>query len=410
MYSIVLVASWSDCPPVGALYIADALEQASYRVCLCNVTDEILATIREVDPLFVAFSVHTTPAIAQMVSQSELVKREFNIPVVWGGPHPTFTTEQCLAGNYIDYIILGDGEDFIVDLARSLEHLGTFSQVRGSWNYTVELDRFRPAWHLVDLNKFIYPGSQSVHVEINSDLDSFRIFKYHITSRGCPFNCTFCYNSFKPKRRWNCHSVEWVKEQALFFQTELGVDGIEYWDDMFFADMVRAASIVEFLASRGMRFVCEARASMVDVPFAKWLKDSGCLQLYIGGESGSDFVLHNLIHKGISVSDILASARATNICGLPARYHFMFGIPGERNEDTLKTLELMEQLRRFPTVSVNAPKLYTPVPGTAGYVKALELGFTVPSDTAGWKDIHRRSDPSLLPWVDTEIAELVYAS
>lgn len=407
---VVLVASWSDCPPVGALYIANALEQAGYKIRLCNVTDEISVAIREVDPLFVAFSVHTTPAIAQMVSQSELVKRNFDIPVVWGGPHATFTTEQCIATGCVDHIVCGDGEDFIVDLVGSLASTGTFDTVCGSWDYVVELDRFRPAWHLMDLTAFIYPGSMSVHVATDLDLESIRVFKYHITSRGCKYRCSFCYNSFVPRRQWNCHSVDWVKEQVLFFQRELGIDGIEFWDDMFFGDIDRGALLIEFLASQGMKFVCEARADMVDAPFAKWLKDSGCLQLYIGGESGSDFVLRDLISKGINVSDILAAANATHSQGLPTRYHFMYGIPGESREDVLLTLELMEKLRQFSNVSVNRLKLYTPVPGTTSYTKALELGFIAPSSTVGWMNIHRSSDPSMLPWVNFEIAELISES
>ena len=271
MISIVLIASWSDCPPVGALFIADALEQAGYKVHLCNVTDEISDIVRAVEPLCVAFSVHTTPAIADMVYWSRSIKRDYDVPIVWGGPHSTFTTDQCLAEGYIDHIILGDGEDFGVDLARALDLTGTFETVYGSWDYTVALDRFRPAWHLVDLSNFIYPGSSSVHVKTDLALESLRIFKYAITSRGCLFKCSFCYNSFEPKRRWNGHSVEWVKDQILFLQREAGATGIEFWDDMFFGDMDRGTLIVEFLASQGMAFVCEIRADMIDKPFARFL-------------------------------------------------------------------------------------------------------------------------------------------
>lgn len=407
MKQILLATDWSDYPPIGLLYVANALEQAGYTIRLCSADEASIADILwRTDPLVAGFSVYTRPSIESIVASSEIVK-QFDVPVMWGGLHPTFKSGQCLQEPYVDCVMVGDGEPFIVGAVDDIAE-GTFSDVYGQWDTIIDLDSYGPSWHLVDLPSFVYDGFHSVRGSTDVNLGSLRIFYYLITSRACLFDCGFCYNSIRPKKRWNCHSVDWVKAQVLFLKNTLKINGIGFWDDLFFGDLDRGIAIIEFLVEHDIKFLCEARPSMLDASFVKWLKQSGCLQVFVGGESGSGRTLA-LMNKQQKVADILSAAEATSLHNLPARFSFIYGYPGETYDDALQTATLIGKLKRFSNISISGPKLYTPVPGTASYKKALELGFNEPDNTLGWKDIHRRSDHSLLPWVDTRIWELVHA-
>ena len=404
---VILVTNKTDYPPIGPLYIADALEQAGFEVFICGSSEsntDFLKLVLEVNPLFVGFSAFTWPTISDMVDKSKLIKRNFSsIPVVWGALHPTFMADPCLVEEYIDYIILGEGEVSIVEFAKDLaENSNLLDKCYGGWNLLPDLDNFKPAWHLINLRDFIFDSSHSVRGDTNSSSKASRIFYYLVTSRGCLYDCTFCYNSVRPKKPWRGHSFDWVKEQVLFLKREVNIDCVGFWDDLFFGDRERAIKIVEFLAENNIKFLCEDRADRLDDNFAKWLKDKGCLQIFIGAESGSDRVLR-LMRKRITAADIRRAAEITNRYRLPARFAFIYGFPGEAFEDMLQTKRLIEEISRYPNVSISGPKLYTPVPGAQSYNVALQFGFPEPSTTEEWKNIHRSSDLKYLPWFEKEL-------
>jgi anaerobic magnesium-protoporphyrin IX monomethyl ester cyclase len=403
--NIVLVSGKTDYPPMGALYLADALEQAGYVVHLRESNEQsgnFLQFIKNTTPVFVGFSVHTWPTIIDMVDKSKMVKENTEIPVVWGGIHPTFVPEQCLGENFIDYIMMGEGEIEIVRLADDL--------VRGENLYhrcrqatsMVELDSYRPAWHLLRLGEYLFDASHSVRGNNTQNSGAERIFYYLMSSRGCPFNCTFCYNSHGSQLPWRSHSADWVKEQVLFLKKALNIDGIGFWDDFFLGNRGRAIEIIEFLHEQGVKFICEARATDLDDEFTAWLKEMGCLQVFIGAESGSDRVL-KMINKKLKVSDILQAVEITHKHNLPARLSFIYGFPGETIDEMLQTKALANRLPSYGNVSISGPKLLTPYPGSLIYDQALEYGFVVPSNTAEWANINRYTDLKYLPWLSDEL-------
>jgi anaerobic magnesium-protoporphyrin IX monomethyl ester cyclase len=180
------------------------------------------------------------------------------------------------------------------------------------------------------------------------------------------------------------------------------VDGIGFWDDYFLADMNRAMEILKFLKKNDIAFLCESRADVLTKEFSKILKDHGCLQVFVGGESGSQRVL-DIIKKDIHVEDILNAAKNTEEAGLPMRVSFMYGIPGENVEDMMKTKSVILKLLEYHHLSISGPKIYTPYPGTPLYDESLKRGFVPPASTLGWKDIHRSVNVDLLPWFKKEL-------
>jgi anaerobic magnesium-protoporphyrin IX monomethyl ester cyclase len=394
----MLIAPRTDYPPVGALYVADALEQAGYDVHLFKSDVEhceFLSTLLELDPLFVGFSVHTYPSLVEMISLSKLA-HNLGYKVVWGGNHPTCLHDECLKQDYIDYVVVEEAETQVVYLAQAIANNAPWRDIL---KFSTDLDRYKPAWHLVKLDNYLYPAAHSVR---GGGDGAARIFYYLMTSRGCPYSCAFCYNSRTPKQPWRAHSAAWVTDQVAYLKRELDIDGVGFWDDFFLGDRKRAVAIIAYLKAQGIKFLCEARASDLDGHFVRWLKEMGCLQLFIGAESGSNRVL-GMIDKRITADDILHAAELTRKHGLPARFSFIYGFPGEDFDEIMQTKALVETLRSYPNVSISGPKLYTPYPGTALYRSAIEHGFKPPDDMSGWAGVNRSSDLEYLPWLKREL-------
>ncbi len=391
--------------PVGSLYIANALQQAGYNVTFIDTrmkTESVVKLVQEVNPLFVAQGVFTTPTIHRTVEIAESIKANTTVPVVWGGVHPTILAEQCLQEPFVDYVVKGsEGEDLIVQLARDIEARTNLNQrLRENPMFIRDLDRLRPAWELVDGSQFLFKEEHSVRGNVEYSKE--RVFYYMTTSRGCPFRCTFCYVTTVHKSTWRAHSVEWVKKQVQYLKDNYDIDGIGFWDDFFLVDIRRALEIGKFLKEKDIGFMCESRATILTDSFMQKLKENNCMQLFIGGESGSPRTL-KLIKKDLMPHDIIRAAELGNKYDVPVRVSFMFGIPGETIEDMMMTKDIILKLLDYPNVSISGPKLYTPYPGTESYNDAIRMGFVPPTKTKDWKDVHRTTNIQLLPWFKEEL-------
>lgn len=404
MTTILLVTPKTDYPPVGVLYIADALQKAEFgvRVVDCDIPDTgLIHLVDQLRPIFVGFSAHIYPSLTSIAAKSKLIATTSTVPIVWGGNYPTCLPEQCISHPYVDYIVTGDGEEAVVKLARDIVSGSNLRDRIRNGGAVKKLDRYTPSWKHVDLDRYLFPASHSVRG--NSERgDTDRIFYYLMTSRGCPYNCAFCYNSHTPKQPWRCHSYDWIKNQVLFLKKELDIDGVGFWDDFFLGNRRRAERVVAFLHSQGIGFLCEARVADLNDETMSWLKESGCLQVFVGAESGSSDVLKR-INKSIEVEDIIYAADLAHCHDLPVRFSFIYGFPGETCDEMMETKKLIKLLNKMPNVSISGPKLYTPYPKTALYKLALHHGFKAPETPDGWAKINRASNLRYLPWLEKEL-------
>ena len=200
-----------------------------HSASLANVdsTDDKLKCVQEVvrdKPLFVGFSMFTAGGIRNTAEVCKEIKKVSNIPIVWGNAHPTLVPEQCLKELYIDLIVLGEGEETVVELARALEKGRTPSEVKGI-GYTENgklkfteprpfiqnLDRYRIDWSFVDVERYVTPYWNLK-----------RVISL-VTSRGCPFNCCFCYNQVFHQRKWRAHSVDFVVSEVEKLKHDHGI-------------------------------------------------------------------------------------------------------------------------------------------------------------------------------------------
>lgn len=325
------------------------------------------------------------------------------IKIVWGGIHPTNLPKQTIENAYIDYIIIGDGEDAFLNLLRYLDSMEIdeelfFSKNNNNCKHN-RLDRSGLNKKYVDFDK--YPIRDEYFIKRDGFKKAFTLE----TSRGCPFQCFFCHNSIYRK---TYRSIEDANVIKIIEELErrYNVDGIIFQEDNFFANHVRIDNVINYLKSKpNIGWKASGRISdfsklLEDKTFAENLSQSGCKILQFGIESGSQKIL-DMINKKMKLEDVISVNQELARFPIKLRYNFIVGFPGEEMEDINQTFEFIKFLRNenenveYPFVNI-----YNPYPGTVLYNKALKYGFKEPCNVEEWA--HFNWNKASFGWFSTK--------
>jgi len=415
--------SYKIAPPFGILYLASALEKEGFRVKLYHEKGTpknirfIVEDILNSHPLFVGFSTLTGPSLTPTLDASRVLKRKLNIPVVWGGLHPTMLPEQTLNNDCIDLVVLGEGEETIVELAKvsaekglepdALKNIKAIAyrengeiQTNPLRPFITNLDDYFPAWHHLNLEDYFYKGKY-FYSEFGSKLPGDKIAAI-ITSRGCPWRCGYCYNQFVNKRSFRAHSAQRVISDIEWLKKSFNISALAIEDDNFFTNKKRALEIIRNI---GIPWESSIRANYVSQwgeDFIRELKENNCVELRIGAESGSQRIL-DIMHKDIIVEDIYKAVELCKKHNIRILFNFMIGIPGESWPEMLKTFQVMDELeKKGNDIVVSGPSVYYPWPGTPLLDLAVEKGFNLPKRTEEWAVNWGPKQPTA-PYVDKKV-------
>jgi len=389
--------------PLGILAIGSVLQKNGFPIELININEkEIDQTVDYLiaqKPLFVGFSVMTGLQTEHSAEMSKKIKARSDIPIVWGGIHPSLLPEQCLKEDYIDYVIIGEGEETIVEFIDRFEKRQSLKEILG-FGYKdrgkiivnprrpliEDLDQYRLDFSLIDLEKYIFK------------LDKYQRVIAYKTSRGCPYNCAFCYNHQFNQNRWRAWSIESVLEDINFLKEKYRIEAIKFYDDNFFVDKERSLRLLETI---NLPSHTEVRIDALDENLTRELKRLNSFDLLIGLESGSNRIL-KLINKGITTDNIVKTASLLAKNKLKATYSAMVGLPTETREEFKATIDLMYQVYKIHPQAGFTLGAYLPYPGSALYQFSLEHGFQPPTKTEDWGRIDRFRDNFVSPWVDAQ--------
>lgn len=414
-------------PPFGILYLAHELEKKGFTVKLIHQEGtktnihSLVELVAEEDPIFVGLSTLTGQTIIPTVEASIAIKKRCKTPIVWGGHHSTILPEHTLLNEFVDIIVLGEGERTIVELAKVIREYGMNPQklagVAGIGfkdgkqpilipprPFIENLDELYPAWHHLDINKYFYTENLFRAREKGKTKAA-----TVITSRGCPWRCSYCYNQKVNKRIFRAQSAERSIRDILELKDRFNINGVLFEDDNFFTNKKRAMEIIQQIK---MPWSSSIRASdLVEGggDFVKALMENKCMELRIGAESGSQRIL-NLLNKDLTVEQIRESARLCERYEITAAYMFLVGFPGEEWSDICETLDLIDDLSRMNHyVMVTHLGSYTPYPGTPLYDEAIKMGFEPPHSTIGWGNFVKAGYRGYLPkYVNKKARSLTY--
>jgi anaerobic magnesium-protoporphyrin IX monomethyl ester cyclase len=415
-------ASRDLAPPFGILFLADCLEKAGFTVRMVHeegTRDKVQSVVDLVlseSPLFVGFSTLTGPPLLPTIQASREIKRKSDVIIVWGGIHPTVLPEQTLLNDYIDLVVIGEGEATAVELANVLRRNGLqaneLEEVAGiafkrngqpvvtePRPFIRDLDEIYPAWHLLDVRRYFLPPGYFL-----SGLGGERAVVL-FTSRGCPWRCAFCYNQIVNRRAFRAQSAERVLSEVRDLRERFDITAIVFEDDNFFTNTRRALQIIRGLDVPWNSTIRVDEVAKGGEDFVKKLSQNHCAELRIGVETGSPRIL-DLIKKDITLDQVRKTAQWCVKYGIVTNFMFMLGFPGETWSDVYQTLELMDELEAMgETVHVRGPFPYVPFPGTPLFDLAIEHGFKPPTSLTEWSTyffMGRR--PSLPAYAEKRIA------
>jgi len=401
--------------PLGLLAVATPLDAAGYTVKILDQQKDpawkksLLDALAE-NPLCVGITVKTGPQIRYALKASRIIKENSDIPVVWGGVHPSLLPEQTLENENIDIIVQGEGEATFLELVRSLEKKTPILNVKGLWfkdksriiknpvRPFIDLNLQHPlAYHLLDVNGYLENRYGNLYLKT-------------FTSRGCQHPCTFCYNTNFNRCQWRAITAEESVKRLKSYVERYSIKGFIFADDNFFGDVSRARQILQGIKREKLDVLLYKLDIRVDVLFSldddflRLLKDNGCVSLSIGVESGSERIL-KLLQKKISLQQLDQINKRLDKAGIIPNYTFMMGYPTETREELAATIKLMfKLLQNNPSIN-KALHVYTPLPGTELFELAVKHGLQVPQKLEDWIPFNYRMIN--LPWASKEQKELI---
>jgi anaerobic magnesium-protoporphyrin IX monomethyl ester cyclase len=386
-------------PSLGLLYVAAAVKDIpgiDIRIIDMNANelslDAFAGIIMEESPDIVGFSVLTFNLLNCMEVCKIVRERSPKTKICFGGWHTTLYPLETLAFDFVDYTVIGEGEQTFRELVQiyqekhnvieeelsGINGLGyKTSDGRSIINPSREVvknldDLPLPAYDLVDVTKYS-------HLLACSD----RVVNI-MTSRGCPNKCVFCDLRHTPYRYRTPHNI--LKE--IQFWVNKGVKEFFIQDDNFTINRKRTIEFCRLMidAALDIKYKISSRVDYIDDELSEYLKDSGCYRIYFGVESGSQKVL-DYLEKGITIQDIKKAFRSAQKFGIDCCAYIMIGVPSEIKQDIDITMSLIKEIKPDHLHC----SICTPMPKTYLYNKLMEDGII---EHDYWLDFAKKPKPS----------------
>lgn len=424
-------------PPLGLGYLGSVLENNNIEVkivdCLLEgwhnrskMTEDIIRIglsfeqiediIRSYGPDIVGVNnlftkqrenAHKIYAIAKKIDE--------NIITIAGGAHPTAMPEMVLSDQKLDYVVLGEGEESIIELIRTVENKSDFSVLDGigyrengnirilpKTKFIENLDSIPfPARHLLNMEKYF--GLKASHGERRHER-----FSPIITSRGCAAKCTFCTAYKVWGRQFRTRSPENVIAEMRHIKEKYGIEEIMFEDDNVTLNPKRAEIIFDKMIEENIDIKWDTPNGVAAWTLSENLiykmKKSGCYQINFALESGNQYVLDNIIKKPLNLEKVKPLVKYAKKIGLDASIFLVIGMPGETEKQMWDSFHMAADLDIYrPHISVA-----TPYPGSELYEMCKDKGYL--KDDFSLDDLYIRSFPiRTQDWDDKKLQDILTA-
>jgi radical SAM superfamily enzyme YgiQ (UPF0313 family) len=352
-------------PPLGLGYIAAYLRSHGISVEIVDCTfltqRVALEKIKRSNPKIIGIQ-----SMFSMKNKSLELARHLRMDcelLVVGGPLAT-TDPELFLGDF-DVVVIGEGEQTMLEIVLQAQKHGDLSEVKGIVYKEKDtgLTKCTPARREIeDLNSLPFPSRELYdnHAYKNYYSEKFGYATTAVmTSRGCPFSCDFCSrpifgNRFRARTASNV--VDEIEEVL-----SLGYDRIWFADDCFTLNRERLISICDEIVKRGLKIAweCLSRVDTLDSEVVEKMKQAGCIRMFFGIESGNDSVLA-LMKKQITTTQAREALSLCKAMGVKAGAFFIVGYPGEDEKTVLTTIKFASSLP-LDYLSFTLPY---PIPGT----------------------------------------------
>jgi radical SAM superfamily enzyme YgiQ (UPF0313 family) len=371
--------------PIGLGYIASVLKRAGHEVAIYNqdkfhYTEEHLTAYLDKNP----FDVIGIGIIAgyyqyrKLIKLSEAINKSKNRPLyLLGGHGPSPEPEFFIRKTNADIVVIGEGEETIVELLSAIENKKPLDDIKGiafSKDKKIIINERRPTIDNVD--NIPFPAYEMFPIHYYSLLRMPHVSNKDfvmplLSGRGCPFQCTFCYRmdkGFRPRKN------DSIIEEIKFLKHEYGITYIAFFDELLMSSEARTVSLCEdfIKAKLNIKWDCNGRLNYAKPDVLKLMKKAGCVFINYGIEAIDDTVLKNM-KKALTVKQIYKGIEATLDAGISPGFNIIFGNVGDNKETLQKGIDFL--LKYDDGAQMRTIRPVTPYPGSPLYYYAIEQGL-----------------------------------
>ncbi|MCZ2807723.1 MAG: radical SAM protein [Candidatus Bathyarchaeota archaeon] len=370
-------------PPLGLAYMAAVLEQEDFEVRImdCPVSEmnheKLRADLASFEPTLIGIAC-MTPTIQSALKSARAAKEACpDAKVIMGGPHATFADKQILTEEVaVDIVVRGEGEETLLELAQHSPKLEKLHEIKGitfrkndqiiqtpDRPFIQNLDELpRPAYNYIPIEKYRIHGKRFLPI---------------MTSRGCPFQCTFCVASQLFGAKLRARSPKNVVDELEWLRDVYGAEGVSFQDDTLTLDRKRILDICDGIIERKIRLPwgCGTRADAVSREVLAKMRKAQCNEVYFGVESGCQKIL-DAVKKKVSIEQCEKAVRWAKEEGIFVGVSSIIGYPGETKETLKQTLDLIHRIEPDDAWLCYA----TPFPGTELRALVESMGWKMSED------------------------------
>ena len=399
-------------PVIGLAYVAAVLERDGHEVKAIDQftfgmpVPEVIDQLKEFQPDLLGLSMLTpsTPVALAIANQAKAAMP--NLQIVVGNVHADIFYNEILTGSAADFVVHGEGEETISELAFALQRGDTdFSGINGisyiddSGEVTKnaarpvieDLDSLPyPAWNLFPYTRYgLLPFADVAHPVLSMT-----------GSRGCPYRCEFCSLLYTGSNYRKRDPIKIVDEYE-YLHERYGVKQIGFVDPIFPLNKKILFQFCEELMRRGLHkklcWLSETRVDRVDRESLRIMRASGCRRLLFGIESGVDLLLEN-VNKTFTTETTRKAIRMCREEGIDSVGLFMIGLPGETPEMTRQTVDFAKSIDLdFAKFAITVP-----FPGSQMFEDLRREGRLNRDDWENWTTF--QPDPKKMVFVPREVS------
>jgi radical SAM superfamily enzyme YgiQ (UPF0313 family) len=376
----VIANLFSNAMPLGMLFLASyclskgvdvqAIDGPAERIRV----EHVMERLKKYGPDVVGITT-TTPVFHRAIElATEIKKWRKDLPVVVGGPHVNAAPVQAMEHECFDVGCAGEGEEAFYELVETLGRGGSPSEVRGLVIRDGNGITFTPPRvKLADVDSLPFPARHLLNPRLYASLPTDVRFLPKFTAlstRGCPFKCTFCDHAAEGKK-YRTPSPKYMADEVEHLVKDFKAREVAFVGTTFTARREQAMEFCEHLLRRNIKvaWTCSTRVDVVSEDLLKLMKRAGCWSIRFGIESGNDEIL-SFIKKGITKEQV---RKALGICediGIHTKAFFIIGHPKETRETIEETIEFACSL---PLTDVTV-QINTPLPNTVQFAQAKKYG------------------------------------
>ena len=331
-------------PPIGLLYLAGALLQQNHHKikiidCILNrlTINDIVREAQAWQPAVVGMTVYT-PTLFDTVQLSQRLREALpGVRIIWGGPHTLQFPQESMAHPVVDYLVRGEAEETFPAFCDALADGTAFDHIPGIvYRQDGTIKNTGEPGYVKDINQVPFPAIDLVEYKrYFSAIGTGQAVGTICSSRGCPFQCTFCC---KPYSTYRSRNVKNILDEMEIYHAR-GIREFFFFDDLFNVTAKRVKEISEGILARGWQVVWtfRGRVDAVDEEMLQLAKKAGCRQILFGVEAATDEGLM-AIKKRIAMDQVRKAVRLCRKVGILSSTNWIIGFPHQKTREDILNL------------------------------------------------------------------------